>query len=108
MSPSIYPFDVGARRLARNELVREEIVLKAFDEHRWNIFNVTRFTPDVVVFQHADDFIVSIPAINHLQSPNHSGAHDDFITGYGALAENADIQGITVTFLSRGRELLNT
>src|SRR5688572_20441731 len=108
MSPSIDAVDVGARRLARNEFVREEIVLKAFDEHRWNIFDVTRFTPDVIVIQHADDLIISLPAIYHLQSSNHSGAHDDFVASYGSLAENADIEGITITFLRRGRELLYT
>src|SRR5262245_48601139 len=64
---SVRRVDPRPSSFPRHQLVSQEVVLKSLYEHRRDVFDVARSSPHVVVLQHADDLVIGLSAVDHLQ-----------------------------------------
>jgi len=60
--------------------------------------------PHIVALEHRYDLVVRLAAIDDLQSPDDGRAQQHLAVRDGALADDADIQGVTVAALASGSQ----
>ena len=66
--PAINAVDPNFDIFSRNHFIRRKIMLKTLGFDRGQVFNIVNFSPNIVAFEHCDNFIVSFALINHLDT----------------------------------------
>jgi len=82
---------------AGDEFVGAEIMMNSLDENLWEVGERFGFTPDVVVFENGDDFVIGFAVIDHLQAADYFGVEDDFASVDGSFTDDADVERIAIT-----------
>src|SRR5262245_30283761 len=108
VNTSIHVDNTGLRLLSGHELVSQEVVLKSFHQHGRDVADVASSTPDVVVFQNADDLVVRFSVVDHLQAADNPASDDDLVSRDRSFAEDTDIQRVTIAPFSSRRQPANT
>jgi hypothetical protein len=72
---------------------------QTLDEDFRQTGNIGHLSPDIVVLQNRDDFVISLAAIDGLQAPDHPGGENHFCSCDLSLADDVDVKGIAVPML---------
>jgi hypothetical protein len=80
-------------------------VLEALDQHGRELRDVLDVIPDEVAFEHGDDLVVGLAAIDELDAADHARAQQHLGALDGTLADHADVERIAVALLAPGASL---
>src|SRR5438552_9849655 len=83
-------------------------MLQPLDEHMRDISNIARRSPHEIVFEHAENFVVRVTAVDHLKSADDAAADEDLVSCDGTLAQHADVERVAIALLCSRRQLADT
>ena len=72
-------------------------MLQPLNEHGRYVADVAGAAPDEIVVQDADDLVVGLSAVDHLEAADDPGPHDDLVACDRPFAEDADVQRVPIT-----------
>src|SRR5688500_4402318 len=79
-------------------------MLDAFDDHGGELRDVLDVIPDEIPFEDADDLVVRLTAVDELEAADDAGPKQHFRTLDGPLADDADVERITVAAFAAGSQ----
>src|SRR5688500_4824095 len=79
-------------------------MLEAFDENGRQVAHLGEVAPHVVADEDGHDLVVSLSAIDELQTAHHPRLQQDLRLRDGTLADDADVERISVASLRAGSQ----
>jgi len=70
-----------------------------FNEHGRDVAHIASSTPYIIVFQYADELVISFSSVDHLQATDDAGSNNNFVSCDHPFAEYTYVQWIPVASL---------